>query len=353
MGRQAQLLRRDRSSGARARTPPSTWPRAARSPSTAASSGASGRTSRATTASRSRSSPTTSSSSAVARKGGGGGGGGFTPRSDVPVDTNDFAAAPVGGGGARRRPRRRRTTTSRSRPSRRRPPLPALAAGPPATGPGRAFGSRLCHNELPRARCSRAHSVSRLQEDFTSGKAAQPAPVRRRDKRGGPGSGRRKPCPYCKDKIDQVDYKDIDGLRRFISEKGKMRSRRITGACRRHQSQIARAVKRARELALLPVRRRVLAAATTARAARRPRSRPRRPVAACPRSILLQDVENVGDQGHRRRRLQGLPAQLPRPAQARPAGDQGPARAGAPGRRGRGARPAAGRRGARARAPTS
>ena len=73
----------------------------------------------------------------------------------------------------------------------------------------------------------------------------------RRDKRGGPGSGRRKPCPYCKDKIEQVDYKDVDGLRRFVSEKGKIRSRRITGACRRHQSQIATAVKRARELALL------------------------------------------------------------------------------------------------------
>ena len=41
-------------------------------------------------------------------------------------------------------------------------------------------------------------------------------------------------------------------LRRFISERGKIRSRRITGACRRHQSQVARAVKRARELALLP-----------------------------------------------------------------------------------------------------
>lgn len=77
-------------------------------------------------------------------------------------------------------------------------------------------------------------------------------PVRRRDRKGGPGSGRRKPCPYCKEKIEQVDYKDIDGLRRFISEKGKLRSRRITGACRRHQNQIARAVKRARELALLP-----------------------------------------------------------------------------------------------------
>ncbi|MDX6689435.1 MAG: small subunit ribosomal protein [Solirubrobacteraceae bacterium] len=78
-------------------------------------------------------------------------------------------------------------------------------------------------------------------------------PTRRRDtKKGGPGSGRRKPCPYCKEKIAQVDYKDTATLRKFISEKGKIRSRRITGACRRHQSQIARAVKRARELALLP-----------------------------------------------------------------------------------------------------
>jgi len=77
-------------------------------------------------------------------------------------------------------------------------------------------------------------------------------PVRRRDKKGGPGSGRRKPCQHCRDKVDQVDYKDVVSLRKFVSEKGKIRSRRITGACRRHQVQIARAVKRARELALLP-----------------------------------------------------------------------------------------------------
>ncbi len=77
-------------------------------------------------------------------------------------------------------------------------------------------------------------------------------PTRRRDKKGGPGSGRRKSCPYCRDKIDQVDYKDIGALRKFVSDRGKIRSRRITGACRRHQNQIARAVKRARELALLP-----------------------------------------------------------------------------------------------------
>jgi len=77
-------------------------------------------------------------------------------------------------------------------------------------------------------------------------------PTRRRDKKGGPGSGRRKSCQYCRDKIDHVDYKDIPTLRKFISDRGKIRSRRITGACRRHQNQVARAVKRARELALLP-----------------------------------------------------------------------------------------------------
>jgi small subunit ribosomal protein S18 len=65
-------------------------------------------------------------------------------------------------------------------------------------------------------------------------------------------SSRRKPCPYCRERIEQVDYKDISMLRRFISDRGKIRSRRITGACRRHQSPLARAVKRARELALLP-----------------------------------------------------------------------------------------------------
>lgn len=75
-------------------------------------------------------------------------------------------------------------------------------------------------------------------------------PSRRRDKRM--GSGRRKPCPYCKDKVENVDWRDIPSLRRFVSDRGKLRGRRITGACRKHQNQIAQAVKRAREVALLP-----------------------------------------------------------------------------------------------------
>ena len=75
---------------------------------------------------------------------------------------------------------------------------------------------------------------------------------RRRDRKGAPGGGRRKPCPYCREKVDSVDYKDIAALRRAVSDKGKIRSSRVTGACRRHQSQLATAVKRARELGLLP-----------------------------------------------------------------------------------------------------
>lgn len=75
---------------------------------------------------------------------------------------------------------------------------------------------------------------------------------RRRDKKGPGGGGRRKPCAFCRDKIDVVDYKDFGTLRRAMSEKGKIRSARITGNCRRHQHQLANAVKRARELGLLP-----------------------------------------------------------------------------------------------------
>jgi small subunit ribosomal protein S18 len=79
------------------------------------------------------------------------------------------------------------------------------------------------------------------------------------DKRGGSRKrptlttgGRRKSCFFCKGKVDEIDYKNIGELRRYISERGKIRSRRISGACRRHQRQVAVAIKRAREMALLP-----------------------------------------------------------------------------------------------------
>jgi small subunit ribosomal protein S18 len=74
-------------------------------------------------------------------------------------------------------------------------------------------------------------------------------------RRRGPGAstgGRKKQCHFCKDKVEEIDYKNVNQLRRYVSEKGKIRSRRITGACRRHQRQVSVAIKRAREMALLP-----------------------------------------------------------------------------------------------------
>jgi len=66
--------------------------------------------------------------------------------------------------------------------------------------------------------------------------------------------GRRKKrvCAYCADKIEFVDYKDIAKLRRFISERGKLLPRRVTGSCAKHQRAITAAIKRARHIALLP-----------------------------------------------------------------------------------------------------
>ncbi|MBA3717094.1 MAG: 30S ribosomal protein S18 [Actinobacteria bacterium] len=65
-------------------------------------------------------------------------------------------------------------------------------------------------------------------------------------------AGRRRNCFFCREGVEEVDYKNYNQLRRYLSEKGKIRSRRTTGACRRHQRQVAVAVKRAREMALLP-----------------------------------------------------------------------------------------------------
>jgi small subunit ribosomal protein S18 len=63
---------------------------------------------------------------------------------------------------------------------------------------------------------------------------------------------RRRYCSLCKEKVDEVDYKDVTALRRFVSDRGKIKTRRVSGACRRHQRQVAVAIKRAREMALLP-----------------------------------------------------------------------------------------------------
>jgi small subunit ribosomal protein S18 len=63
---------------------------------------------------------------------------------------------------------------------------------------------------------------------------------------------KKKVCAFCKDKVDYVDFKDTNLLRKFISDRGKIRARRVTGNCVQHQRDVAVAVKNAREMALLP-----------------------------------------------------------------------------------------------------
>ncbi|MEN2986256.1 MAG: 30S ribosomal protein S18 [Thermodesulfovibrionaceae bacterium] len=63
---------------------------------------------------------------------------------------------------------------------------------------------------------------------------------------------KKKYCKFCADKIDLIDYKDAKLLRSFMTERGKILSRKMTGTCSRHQRQLTKAIKRARSIALLP-----------------------------------------------------------------------------------------------------
>jgi small subunit ribosomal protein S18 len=64
--------------------------------------------------------------------------------------------------------------------------------------------------------------------------------------------GRKKVCSFCVDKVTDIDYKEIAKLRKYISERGKILPRRISGNCAKHQRQLTVAIKRARHIALLP-----------------------------------------------------------------------------------------------------
>jgi len=79
------------------------------------------------------------------------------------------------------------------------------------------------------------------------------------DNRGGGGRGgnrgrfrRRKVCRFCLDKVDLIDFKDVKLLQNFVPERSKIMPRRISGACAPHQRMLAEAIKRARNIALLP-----------------------------------------------------------------------------------------------------
>ncbi|MBN2114457.1 MAG: 30S ribosomal protein S18 [Acidimicrobiia bacterium] len=89
---------------------------------------------------------------------------------------------------------------------------------------------------------SKARSSSKRRED---------KPGRRREDRPGRRI-KKKVCYFCAEGIEHVDYKDVALLRKFMSDRAKIRSSRVTGNCVQHQRRVARAIKNARELALLP-----------------------------------------------------------------------------------------------------
>ena len=94
--------------------------------------------------------------------------------------------------------------------------------------------------------------------------ATAPAPRPRGDRgsQGGPGGQqggkkkffyrRKRVCKFCVEKIEYIDYKDIKTLQQFIPERGKILPRRISGTCATHQRKLQTAIKRARQLALIP-----------------------------------------------------------------------------------------------------
>ena len=117
--------------------------------------------------------------------------------------------------------------------------------------------------EVQAAPAAPAAPAERNSERRTSSRPYTPRSGQARTQRG-PGGGRnagynrqfrrrlKKVCQFCKEGSKGIDYKRVDALRRFITERGNIRSRRKVGSCAKHQRQLAVAIKRARHLALLP-----------------------------------------------------------------------------------------------------
>jgi small subunit ribosomal protein S18 len=128
----------------------------------------------------------------------------------------------------------------------------------------------------------------------------------RNNQRGGSASrrapkdlGRRvkkKPCALCRDKVVWVDYKDVPMLRKYMSDRGKIRSRRVTGNCAQHQRALAQAIKTARELVLLPYTQRTVTERPSGRRDRGDRG-DRGLSDQAPRSVEVEIVDETDTQG--------------------------------------------------------
>jgi small subunit ribosomal protein S18 len=142
--------------------------------------------------------------------------------------------------------------------------------------------------------------MARNNDRNRSSKRAPAAPTRVR-------RGKPKVCIFCRDSIPWVDYKDANLLGRFLSERAKIKARRTTGNCNRHQREVAVAIKTARELALLPYAKRTVAERLGGRGGRGPRGggpgRPRPDEERAPSEEAAvaetesPDLEVVGEEG--------------------------------------------------------
>ena len=112
-------------------------------------------------------------------------------------------------------------------------------------------GSDSSRAERPSSPPQRSSSPQRQQR--TGGRSHQGGARPRFNRRPMHFRGRRrKVCSFCVDKVKVIDWKNVDGFRRFVGEGGSIRARRKTGTCAKHQRRLAVAIKRARHLALLP-----------------------------------------------------------------------------------------------------
>jgi small subunit ribosomal protein S18 len=114
---------------------------------------------------------------------------------------------------------------------------------------------------------------------------------------------KKKPCSFCQHGVDHVDYKDLAQLRKYISDRGKIRGRKVSGNCQQHQRDVSDAIKTARELALLPYTQRTVTERRGGRGRddRGPRGpRPSRDNAEAPAeapvtAVLLEDASEAAD----------------------------------------------------------
>jgi small subunit ribosomal protein S18 len=125
-----------------------------------------------------------------------------------------------------------------------------------------------------------------------------PKPPKRAPKIDTRRGAKKKPCSFCQHGVDTVDYKDLAQLRKYISDRGKIRGRKVSGNCQQHQRDVTDAIKTARELALLPYTQRTVTERRGGRGnrddrgPRAPRSDSERPAAAAPEvNAEAPDVE--------------------------------------------------------------